>query len=222
MSWDHFVWDGLVPIIITKMKNLKLGEIRKDPVLLQITDSIIAGATGNADLNSPPVTLAALGTMMTEADTSITDEAQAREAWETKRTERKDKTRTLRVAVKQYATYAYAILGGDKAKLQALGLDVVEINGLLGTLPAPANVRSKAGMLDGTIGVRWKGVRGRSIYKLECAENADGPWTLAYEGNRVNSVCSGLVSGKEYYFRVLAMGTAGPGEWSDITRTRAK
>jgi hypothetical protein len=221
MTWDHFVWDSLVFTDIT-MKNLKLGFGKKDPVLLQVTESIIAGATGNAALANPPVTLANLGTLKTAAATSVTDETQAKEALQTKHTARRTAMRALRVAVKQYATYAYSIFGGDREQLQGLGLDVVEVSGFIGVLPAPVNLRSQPGKLEASIGLRWKSVRGRSIYKLECAENADGPWTLAYEGNRANAVCSGLVSGKEYFFRVRALGTAGLGPWSDITKTRAK
>ena len=139
-----------------------------------------------------------------------------------KRTARIDAMAALRPAVKQYAMFAYAAFAGDKMQLQGLGLDVVDFPTPLGVLPAPTNVRSNLGLLDGTIIVRFNAVRGRKVYKLECAESADGPWTLSYEGTRASATCSGLVSGKEYFFRVRAVGTAGPGAWSDITKTRAK
>jgi hypothetical protein len=125
MTWDHFSWDAVV-FTSTRMKNLKLGIGRKDPVLLQVTDSVIAGATGNAALANPPVTLAELGTLKTAAATAITVEVQSREACLLASTERQNAVDALRVALKQYATYAYSMLGGDKAAMQALGLDVVE------------------------------------------------------------------------------------------------
>ncbi|HEY0549297.1 MAG TPA: fibronectin type III domain-containing protein [Verrucomicrobiae bacterium] len=220
MTWDHFSWDEVV--FRTNMKNLKIGLKERDPVILQLVGSIIAGATGNAALDNPPITLAELGTLKTTATTAFTEEIQAKEAWQAKRTARFNAMAELRPAVKQYATFAHAVFAGDKVQLQGLGLDVVEFTGLLGVLPAPTNVRSQPGLLDSTIIVRFNAVRGRSIYKLECAESADGPWTHGHEGNRTTATCSGLVSGKEYYFRVRAIGTAGPGAWSDITKTRAK
>jgi hypothetical protein len=213
-------WDG-VEITLNPMKPLKLSFMRKDPVLLQVTESIIAGATGNAALANPPVTLANLGTLRTAAADGMVDEAQGLESLQMKRTARRDAVQALRLAVKQYATYAYSMFGGNKQQLQGLGLDVVEVSGLLGILPAPQNVRSKPGQLFGTIDLRWQAVRGRSIYKLECAESAEGPWTVVYEGNRANTTCTDLVSGKEYFFRVHALGTAGPGTLSDITKARA-
>jgi hypothetical protein len=56
---------------------------------------------------------------------------------------------------------------------------------------------------------------------VEQAEEANGPWTTVYEGGRAQTLIGGLVSGKEYFFRVRCVGTSGPGTLSDITKTRA-
>ena len=221
MTWDHFSWDDVV-FKSKNMKNLKIGLGRDDTAVLQLAESIIAGGTGNAALDDAPIALAELGTLKTTAATAITGEVQSKEAWLMNRTAREDAMGELRLGIKQYATFAHSAFAGDKVQLQGLGLDVVEFPGLLGVLPAPANLRSSTGLLDGTIVVRFNSVRGRRIYKMECAEDAAGPWTLSYEGTRVTATCSGLVSGKEYFFRVRAFGAAGPGEWSDITKARAK
>ena len=138
-----------------------------------------------------------------------------------KRTERRTAVDALRTGVKQYATYAYSMLGGDKAAMQALGLDVVDGGAVIGVLPGPANVRSRRGPLEGTVSVRWGAVRGRLSYKVEFAEDVTGPWTVAYEGGKAQTVIGGLVSGKEYFFRVRCVGAAGPGALSDITKSRA-
>jgi hypothetical protein len=220
MTWDHFSWDAVV-FTPTTMKNLKLGFGKKDAVVLQVTDSVIAGATGNAALANPPITLAELGTLKTTAATAITDETQAREACLLAHTERVNAVDALRVGLKQYATYAYSMLGGDKAAMQALGLDVVEGGAVLGVLPAPGNVRSRRGPLEGSVSVRWAAVRGRLVYKVEQAEEVNGPWTVVYEGGRAQTLIGGLVSGKEYFFRTRCVGASGPGAVSDITKTRA-
>jgi hypothetical protein len=91
----------------------------------------------------------------------------------------------------------------------------------IGVLPGPANLRSQRGPLEGSVSVRWGAVRGRQVYKLECAESVDGPWTLIYEGGKTQKLVGGLVSGKEYFFRVRGVGAAGPGALSDITKSRA-
>ena len=64
-------------------------------------------------------------------------------------------------------------------------------------------------------------MKGRDFYTSEVAEHSEGPWTEFYKGKAGNTTCEDLVSGKEYYFRVRAWGAAGPGTWSDITKTRA-
>jgi hypothetical protein len=221
MTWDHFSWDAVVFTPTSMNKNLKLGIGRKDPVLLQVTDSVIAGATGNAALANPPITLAELGTLKTAAVTAITDEAQSREACLLASTERQNAIDALRVGLKQYATYAYSMLGGDKAAMQALGLDVVEGGAVMGVLPSPTNVRSRRGPLEGTVSVIWGAVRGRLVYKVEQSLEANGPWTVVYEGGRAQTLIGGLVSGQEYFFRVRCVGSSGPGTLSDITKTRA-
>ncbi|HEY0549266.1 MAG TPA: hypothetical protein VGF13_06655 [Verrucomicrobiae bacterium] len=154
------------------MKNLKIGLDQKDTDVLRLVASIIARATGKAVLDDAPITLAELGTLKTAAAMATTGEVQAKEAWLMKRTARQDAMGEVRVAVKQYATFAHAAFAGDKMQLQGLGLDVVEFPGLLGVLPAPTNLRSSTGLLDGTIIVRFNS--GRRIYKLECAENPAG------------------------------------------------
>jgi hypothetical protein len=221
LTWDHFSWDQVV-FIPTTMKRLKLGINNKSKALvLQLTDSVIAGATGKAELADSPVTLADLTLLRTEAGTALTNAVQAKEAWLMKRSLNADKFKTLAVGLRRFANHAHNVYAGDKTQLAVLGLDVVEITGELGVLPAPTNLRSRPGLLDGTVRVRWKSVRGTDIYVLECAEAASGPWTEAYRGSMVSATCDELEPGKEYFFRVRAWGTAGPGALSDITKTRA-
>lgn len=220
MSWDHFSWDT-VTVLLKPMKNLKIGLDNPDAVILQTTDTFILEATGDAALNSPPITLAALGILRTAGSTAITNEAQAKQAWMALREERVTAMRELRTGLKKVANYAYGIYGENEAKMVALGLGVVGSGGGLGVLPAPGNLRSRAGKLTATIELRWKSVRGRSTYVAQCASDPAGPWTEVYNGPRVQATCDGLTSGGLYYFRSRAVGPLGPGAWSDITSARA-
>jgi muconolactone delta-isomerase len=204
------------------MKPLKIGLAQPDPIVLQLTDSIVEGATGDATLTNSPVTLVVLGTLRTAGADAITEEVQAKENWLAKRSARRDAMREVRVAVKRYATYAYSVFAGNATKLNGLGLDVVELSGQIGVLSAPANVRSKAGKVAGTIRVLWRSVRGGKVYVLECMEVGGTQWTVAYQGPRTSFTCGGLVPGKEYVFRVHALGTAGAGAMSDISQERAR
>lgn len=127
----------------------------------------------------------------------------------------------MRTDIKRFAEFANVVYSGNKLQLQAIGLDVVELGAPVGVLPAPGNLRTVGGMLDGTVGLRWSYTRGRDFYEAECAEAAAGPWTSFYRGKLTSGTCSGLEPGKEYFFRVRAHGPAGPGAWSDISAKRA-
>jgi hypothetical protein len=88
-------------------------------------------------------------------------------------------------------------------------------------LPAPTNLRSKPGLLDGSIDLNWPFVPGRDFYTAECGQSAAGPWTEVYKGKAGKTSCTDLTSGAEYFFRVRAWNASGPGAWSDITKRRA-
>lgn len=204
------------------MKNVKNPTTGKtDPQVLQVTDNLITGATGKPELANAPVSLGDITTQREEAATATTEEAQARDAWLTKRATREATYRTLRTSVKRFALHANSVYAGEKVALQALGLTVIENAGVVGVLPAPTNLRSRPGKLNQSIDLLWNSVRGRQSHELQCAESAAGPWNEVYRGKKTRASCTALVSGKEYFFRLRAWGTAGPGTWSDITSTRA-
>jgi len=221
LTWDHFHWDALA-VPLTTMKKLKLPiNNLSDALILPIADSMVTGAAGKTELEDGPVELTELTTLRNEARTALTTEIQAKEAWQTKRTDRRDKFKALRIGMRRYGNHAHNVYMGDKMQLQALGLDVVESTGAVGVVGAPQYLRSRPGQLAGSVELRWRTVRGRDFYVLECAENAAGPWEEVYTGNDAFALCEDLEGGKEYFFRVLAEGAVGPGPWSDITKSRA-
>src|SRR5690349_13187558 len=115
MSWDHFSWDEQVVPVKTTMKNVKNPTIGKsDPVVLQITDTLIAGATGKTELANAPVTLVELGDQRDAAADALTAEAQARENWLAKRVARIEAFGILRTSVKRYALHANSVYMADK------------------------------------------------------------------------------------------------------------
>lgn len=203
------------------MRNLRIGLNEDDPVVLQLVDSIIAGATGDAALSGSSVSLVDLGALGAAGGAAITAEVQAKDAWTASRLARQAVMQDVRRAVKKYATFAYSVYGDDPAKLQGLGLGLASGAVSVTVLPAPGNLRSRPGKMNETTELKWNRVRGRSTFVAQCAEAADGPWKEIYNGPQVSATCTALISGKEYFFRVRAIGPNGPGTWSDITHTRA-
>ena len=223
MHWDAFSWDEVVPEQEpTSMKRLKVGLNKKnDAGIVQLVDTIVTGATGKPELATPPVTLVALTAHGEDLTDAMSEEAQAKAAWIEKRSARRDKSKAARLDIRLFAQYAHTQFKGDKTKLNALGLDVVEFPGPLGVLPAPTNLRSPPGKMNDCIDLLWNAVRGRESHELQKAESANGPWTEVYRGKKTGACCQDLEPGKQYFFRVRAYGMSGPGAWSDITSARA-
>ena len=63
--------------------------------------------------------------------------------------------------------------------------------------------------------------RGVQTYIAERATSPDGPWTQCHIGKASSCTATALISGTQYWFRVRAIGAAGPSAWSDPATKRA-
>jgi hypothetical protein len=82
---------------------------------------------------------------------------------------------------------------------------------------APGNVRLKQTGVSGVVQVMCDAVSRASAYELQYTQEPNaGPWS---DGGTFASTrgigISGLTRGKDYWARVRAVGTKGPGSWSD-------
>lgn len=109
----------------------------------------------------------------------------------------------------------------DAAALQSGGWQLRGAASPVGPLPAPQNLSATGGDQEGEVDLGWQPVTGRDTYLAEHATSATGPWTQFYVGKKSSCSATGLTSGTLYWFRVRAIGTAGPGPWSDPAQTRA-
>lgn len=109
----------------------------------------------------------------------------------------------------------------DPAELQSGGWHLRGAPAPVGPMPAPQNVSGTGGDQDGEVDLSWEPVIGRDTYIAEHASSATGPWTQFYVGKKSSATASGLITGTAYWFRIRAVGAAGPGPWSDITQKRA-
>src|ERR1041385_6550878 len=98
------------------MPRVKTGVRRLDDTeVLQMVDTIIAGATGKTELANSPVTLAQLGTLREEGQAALNAETQASADLSVARTQRADKFVEIRKAVDGFAQHAGVIYDHDKA-----------------------------------------------------------------------------------------------------------
>lgn len=89
----------------------------------------------------------------------------------------------------------------------------------IGPVGAPGNLRATLSIMPGGIVLRWKPVKGAKSYIIECREhNVPGaPWQQIKISTKAKVEVMNLTPGKEYAFRVRAVGAAGEGPWSDET-----
>ncbi|MEP7169029.1 MAG: fibronectin type III domain-containing protein [Bacteroidota bacterium] len=112
--------------------------------------------------------------------------------------------------------YIQTTSGGDPDKINLVA-DVKKKPSPKGLLPAPGNVRSDYGKHDGEIIFRWDGVAGRSMYTMQFSDTPgdDSKWTDVGFTGKLSYTAKGLISGKQYSFRVATISTAGISGWSD-------
>jgi hypothetical protein len=152
----------------------------------------------------PVTTLAALGTEIQDYQTALAlppgapRDAQVKEA-------RADLTLELTAGV----TDAMLATSGFELRKQPAFLG--------GTVAAPGNVRIKQTGVSGVVQVLCEAVDRAQAYELQYTLDPNaGPWL---DGGTFVSTrgigITGLTRSKDYWARLRAVGTSGPGAWSD-------
>jgi hypothetical protein len=108
---------------------------------------------------------------------------------------------------------------GDLVKLAATGFELKsKPTRSSGPLPAPRNLRVKTTGTAGEALCKCAAVPLADAYECGCTlDPINGPWTqIPPLSNSQNMLFTGLTRGKDYYFRVRAIGANGPSGWSDV------
>lgn len=122
------------------------------------------------------------------------------------------------VNMRARATYVEEASGGDPAKIPLSGFAVAGTPGTpIGPLPRPENVRASMGQFPGVIRVSCDPIKGTQTYVTECRlhDEPNQTWQQAKLSTKSRNDINGLVSGKNYAFRMAAIGAAGQSPWSD-------
>ncbi len=104
------------------------------------------------------------------------------------------------------------------ARVLSAGMDVAGARTPVGPLPKVEGLRGTQGDANGDIDLQWNPIkRGLTNYNLEMTDDPAGQtgWHTAATPTKSSLTQTGLVSGKRYWFRVSANGSAGPGPASD-------
>jgi hypothetical protein len=207
-----------MPKIKTDLSDMDEAEI------LAYSGNVVTQSTGNATFTSIATRITAIGTGRTAYQTAINAYEAAKQAAATLLTQRDNARAALENDMRTGASAAEGITPAlSAADFQGGGWQVRGTPTPVGPMPKPANLAATLGDLDGEVDLSWNAIsRGVQTYLAEYATTPTGPWTQFYVGAASKCTATGLTSGTAYWFRVRAVGAAGPGPWSDPATERAR
>ena len=208
------------------MTKFKLELFKKKP-----TDKLAMGATHIAAMAGNPNYPAATRVPTDAQVQTAQDDLAAAEsavdateiAWKQAIQVRDQKEATWDTVITARANNCEAVTPNDAAALASTGFPLRSGGGPIGSLPAPGDLRATPTANAGEIELRCDTVKGSSSYEWECKlhDNLAAPWTAVKTSTTTKILVTGLTPGALYAFRVRAIGSAGPGTWSDEATGRA-
>lgn len=208
------------------MTKFKLELFKKKP-----TDKLAMGATHIAAMTGNPNYPAATRVPTDAQVQTAQDDLAAAEsavdateiAWKQAIQVRDQKEATWDTVITARANNCEAVTPNDAAALASTGFPLRSGGGPIGALPAPGDLRATPTANAGEIELRCDTVKGSSSYEWECKlhDNLTAPWTAVKTSTTTKILVTGLTPGALYAFRVRAIGSAGPGTWSDEAVQRA-
>lgn len=198
----------------TTMSQIKIDIDGKDP------EEILSVSTAHIEAMAEPAAVAVYATPEPSVAAFQTshDALQAAVTKVTTLEAQLDAARTAELAaaeahkgqIRLRATYIQLTSKGDPIKIELTGFSVRSERAPVGEMPAPVNFLAQMGSMRGSVKLKCKPVKGSSSYVWEWREHVDGSaWQSGGITTAARTVMTGLVSGKEYAFRVAAVGAAG-------------
>lgn len=190
--------------------------------LVDKSSTNVTKLTGNAAFTTPVPSLVLFGAAVMRLDKAI----QAYEFTRSRvdKQERDIAFAELKALRADLGGYVQTTSNGDQELITSAGFETEKGRQPLGQLPAPHNVRAVVTAYPGRLDVRFGGVKGRYIYDVFICSGdpkVEADWKLHTSTGKNRLVVEGLESGKEYFFRVVAMGAAGASPVSDIASAKA-
>lgn len=217
---------GMPPPLIPRRKTMAKPKLelrdKTDLQLKSFAEAVVTAMTGNPNFTTPSPPLADITTKNTTFNTKMqtiaTLEAQLRTAY----SEKEDARAELEQELTYLANYVEGAAKGDAAKIESAGMQVRSGTTPVGTPEAPTGLTATFGDFDGEIDLSWEPVKGAATYEVDFRlHNGTAEWARAKSTTSSRTTVGGMTSGQQYAFRVRAVGSAGPGPWSDETVKRA-
>ena len=221
-KWNQNKWnDGSVwgpgPASIKKnmIKIIKLSLSHLSIIaLIAYLQKIVSKMTGNTTFTSLAAKTAALDTAVKALETANTNYEASKKTTDQLMVVRDNAVITVENAAQDLAADAEGVTK-DPALLQSGGWDLMASHTTpVGPMHAPANFHATTGDNPGEVDLMCDTQKGVQTHIAEWATAPDGPWTQVYVGRKSSCAATGLTSGALGWFRMRAVGAAGPGPWA--------
>lgn len=176
----------------------------------------VIALTGNITYTTPVPPLASITTACDALETA--DIAVQTNGGKLDYLARNERKRELGDLIKELAGYVQAVSGGDPEKIASAAFETRKVPQPVGQMTAPGNMRARISIMVGVLDLRWSRVKGRMIYVIWICDGdplIEANWKQLTMATKNFYSVTGLTSGKPYSFRVVAVGSAGPGPASD-------
>jgi len=184
---------------------------------VSLANAIKTAMTGNANFATPVPTLASVGTLITNLQTAISNKASSIALDKQRTIEQSVAVGALGDALTQLSAYAIATVNGDAAKLASAGFPIASGNQGSSPMPQVHNLSATTGDNDGEIDLHWDKIKNAHGYEIQRCDDppVDANYANSVMCTETKRALTGLASGTKMWFRVRAIGGAGPGPWSD-------
>ena len=207
------------------MNKFKLELSKKTP-----DDKVVMGATHinamTGNTHYPQATRvpsdAQVQPAQDELKTAVEEADAAETTWKQKILVRDQKEAAWDTVITARANNCEAVTPEDLAALTSTSLPLRTSATPMGALTAPGDLRAVAAAGEATINLRCNPVAGARSYEWQCRlHDGSPPWGNLKTSTTTKITAENLTPGVLYGFRVRAIGSAGPGDWSDEAVERA-
>ena len=176
------------------------------------TARVITGMTGNKAFPTPTPALADVIAARNAYTAAVTAGLDSRLG----RSQRQKTRAALVVLLRQLGHYVEDTSAGDRTALMSSGFPLQRDRGPVGPLPAPTLVRMVKGKTSGTAIARCRRIDKARAYQWRIAPAATPTaWSAVVTTFAAHAAFEGLATMSVYVVQVCAVGTAGPGDWSE-------
>lgn len=200
------------------MTSIATGLTRMTDVqVIQFARNVHTALTGNPNVPNPAPALPALQNLIAAAESSRDAYEVEKSILRKKKHLRDEALRALCTGLRLQANTVQAATGGDPDKMKTTGFMLSKRPSPVGTPDQVTDLALEAGATEGMLKASWKPVRGVKVYEVETSTDGAGTLGWAHKNTvtKAKTHLNSFVSGSRIWVRVRAIGTAGPGSWSD-------